>query len=284
MMGRARMPMNDLAASANDPVAETSTRRSRTSGIDRVLQVLDHLQATGRPATAYDIARSTGAPVSTIYITIDDLVQKRMLARTNGNNVWLGPRLFHYGLAYARSNDLVGIATEEMHALAAEIGETIQICGRDGNHMVVLAMAEGAGHFHVTSRVGTRVPLNWTASGRLLCAHMPRAEMVALFREAAQPSRTGRAVTDAEALADATGIAVRDRICVQVGESDFSVACVAAPILDQCGTCVATISIVLPEDKVERDREYFVSHVQASARRIEERLGYRGLDRSMPAA
>lgn len=278
------MPIDNHAIIAARSPAKTATRRSRTSGIDRVLQVLDHLQATGKPATAYDIARSVGAPVSTIYITIEDLVQKRVLARTNGNNVWLGPRLFHYGLAYARSSDLIAIATEEMHILAAKIGETIQICGRDGHHMVVLAMAEGAGHFHVTSRVGTRVPLNWTASGRLLCAHMPRTEMVALFQDAVQPSRTGRAVTDAEALADATCIAVRDRISVQVGESDFSVACVAAPILDQGGACVATISIVLPEEKVERDCSHFVSHVQASGRRIEERLGYRGLDVSNATA
>lgn len=270
--------MNHQVFVGGEAVAQTPARRSRTSGIDRVLQVLDHLQAIGRPATAYDIARSVGAPVSTIYITIDDLVQKRVLARTNGNHVWLGPRLLHYGLAYARSNDLIEIATEEMHLLAGEIGETIQICGRDGDDMVVLAMAEGAGHFHVASRVGTRVPLNWTASGRLLCAHMPSGELVTLFRRSALPSHTGRAVTDPVALAEATERAVRERICVQVGESDFSVACIAAPILNPERTCVATISIVLPEEKVQRDREHFVSHVQASARRIEERLGYRGLN------
>lgn len=275
--------MNNHVLAAGASEADTTTRRSRTSGIDRVLQVLDHLQATGRPATAYDIARSVNAPVSTIYIIIDDLVQKRILARTNGNLLWLGPRLFHYGLAYARSNDMIGIATDEMQALATQIGETIQICGRDGDNMVVLAMAEGAGHFHVTSRVGTRVPLNWTASGRLLCAHMPRAELEALFRRAALPSLAGRAVTDAGALADATERAVRERICVQVGESDFSVACVAAPILDPSGACVATISIVLPEEKVQRDRAHYVSHAQASARRIEERLGYRDLGASPSA-
>src|SRR5271170_3706977 len=116
-----------ILADSLQPGESARGRRVRTSGIDRVLQVLDHLQATGKPATGYDIARSLGAPLSTIYATIDDLVQKRMLARTNGNNVWLGPRLFHYGLAYARSIDLIGSATEEMRALAHEIGQTVQI-------------------------------------------------------------------------------------------------------------------------------------------------------------
>jgi hypothetical protein len=54
-------------------------RRGRTSGIDRALQLLDHLQATGRPATAYEIARSVGAPISTVYVLIDEMVGKRLL-------------------------------------------------------------------------------------------------------------------------------------------------------------------------------------------------------------
>jgi DNA-binding IclR family transcriptional regulator len=48
-----------------------------------------------------------------------------------------------------------------MHGLSREVAKTVQICDRD--HMVVLAMSECPGHFRVTSRIGTRVPLNWTA-------------------------------------------------------------------------------------------------------------------------
>ncbi len=254
-----------------------TSRGARTSGLDRVLQVLDHLQATGAPATAYEIAHRVGAPVSTIYVTVGDLVEKQLLARTGGNCVWFGPRLFHYGLAYARSVDLIGVATEEMHALAASAGETVQVCGRDGDSMVVLAMAEGPGRFPVRSRVGTRVPLNWTASGRLLCGHLPLEEREAVFRRAAQASPTGRAETDPAMLARASQAALEARICVQAGECDASVACVAAPILDHSGRCEATISIVLPEEKAQRERAHFIAQVQQAARRIEERLGYRPL-------
>ena len=54
-------------------------RRARTSGIDRALQVLDHLQETGSPAGAYAIAKAIGAPQSTVYVIIDDLVAKNLL-------------------------------------------------------------------------------------------------------------------------------------------------------------------------------------------------------------
>jgi len=248
-------------------------RRARVSGIDRVLQILDHLQTTEVPATAYELAKAVGAPLSTVYALVDDLVEKGMLDRTGEGNVWLGSRLYHYGLSYVRNLDLLTIATHEMHELSRAVGETVQICGRDGHHMVVLAMAEGSGHFQVTSRVGTRVPLNWTASGRLLAGHLPEAERLALFRASAKSSPTGRAETDEVVLAETSRRCFGEGLSIQAGESDYSVACIAAPIRDRRGICLATISIVVPEFKVTQPEPDLVAAVKASARRIEERLG-----------
>ncbi|MBP0575829.1 helix-turn-helix domain-containing protein, partial [Mycobacterium tuberculosis] len=78
----------------------------------------DHLQATGTPATAYELAKATGAPLSTVYVLVDDLVDKGLLDRQADGTVWLGPRLYHYGLSYARNLDLLTVATHEMHELS----------------------------------------------------------------------------------------------------------------------------------------------------------------------
>jgi DNA-binding IclR family transcriptional regulator len=246
------------------------------SALDRMLQILDHLQETGQPATAYELAKATGAPLSTVYVTVDDMVSKRLLDRTAAGAVWLGPRLYHYGLSYARNLDFLTVATHEMNELSHAVGETVQVCGRDGDHMVVLGMAEGIGHFQVTSRVGTRVPLNWTASGRLLVGHLDEAERLEIFRRSATPSPTGRAETDPEVLATTSPKALDACLSIQQGESDYSVACIAAPIRDRDGACIATISIVVPEFKVGQSDPDLVDAVKAAATRIEDRLGRKG--------
>jgi hypothetical protein len=175
------------------PAPDAPTPRGgRSSFIERALQVMDHLQATAKPATAYDIARSISAPVSTVYLVTEELVRQRMLARNDAGEIWLGPRLFHYGLAYASSIDVLTVATDQMHALSRTIGETVQLCGRDEDRMVVMALAIGPGAKRVPTRVGARVPLNWTASGRLLVGHLPMAERIAVFERSARPSPTGR--------------------------------------------------------------------------------------------
>ncbi|NKM70036.1 IclR family transcriptional regulator [Rhizobium laguerreae] len=250
-------------------------RRARVSGIDRALQVIDHLYETGSPAGVYAIARAVKAPLSTVYVIVDDLVEKNMLTRQADGSIWLGARLYHYGLAYARSLDFMSIATHEMHDLCRQAGETVQVCGRDGDYMLVLAMADGPSHFQVASRVGTRVPLNWTASGRLLVGHLAEEERIELFKRCARSSPTGRAEIDPGTLSEAAGKAFESRLSIQAGESDYAVACIASPICDRDGQCVATISIVLPEQKAFSDENHYTAHVRSSAERIEKLMGWR---------
>jgi DNA-binding IclR family transcriptional regulator len=267
----------DLSVDAGSDVETEAkgARRSRVSGIDRALQVIDYLYETGAPTGAYAIAKAVKAPLSTVYVIIDDLVGKNMLARNADGTIWLGARLYHYGLAYARSLDFMSVATHEMHDLCRQAGETVQVCGRDGDYMLVLAMADGPSHYQVASRVGTRVPLNWTASGRLLVGHLAEAERIELFKRCARTSPTGRAEIDARTLSDSAGKAFEQRLSIQVAESDYAVACIASPICDRSGECVATISIVLPEQKVVSDENHYTEHVRASAQRIEKLMGWR---------
>lgn len=250
-------------------------RRKRVSGMDRALQILDHLYQTEKPWTAYAIAKAIGAPISTTYAIIDDLIERGLLTQRGENTVWLGPRLYHYGLAYAHSLDFLSAATHEMHELCREVDETVQVCGRDGDHMVVLAMADGPGHFRVTSEVGTRVPLNWTASGRLLVGHLPDDERLALFQKSAKTSPTKRAETDPAVLARLSHEALEDRLSIQISETDFLVSCVASPIRSRSGECVATLSIVLPEHKVLENRDVYADAVREGSIKIERALGWR---------
>ena len=248
--------------------------RRRVPALERASQILDHLVAAGRPATAYEIGQAIGAPLSTVYGTIEDLAAQGLLERGADGAVWLGSKLYHYGLAYARRLDLLSAASAEMEALSRRCGETVQICGRDGDDMVVLAMAEGPDHFGGASRVGTRTPLNWSASGRLLVGHLPEPERRAIFLRAARPSPTGKAETDIDHLVATARSALAERLCVQAGESDYSVACIASPIRDADGVCRATMSVVVPDHKVGQDEPDLKALVRDSARRVEERLGW----------
>jgi DNA-binding IclR family transcriptional regulator len=251
-------------------------KRKRISSIDRILQVFDHLRQNNEPASAYAISKATGAPVSTIYATIDELVQRNLLVRRTDNTVWLGPRLYYYGLSYARSIDFREEARREMDALCRDVGETVQVCGRDGDNIVVLEMAKASGHFRVSTDVGVALPLNWSASGLLLVGYLPEEERREIFARSARPSPTGLAETDPDRLAAQAAAAFEARLAIQKSMAEHFVCCVAAPLRDPSGACVATISIVLSQSKLEQEPQVLAAAVQAAAARIEQRLGWHG--------
>lgn len=250
--------------------------RTRVGAIDRSLQILDLLSERREPMTAYDLARSTGAPVSTIYKLVDELLDRAMLSRIGENGIWLGPRLMRYGLTYRAKMDVFAEARREMIRLSEHLGETVQICARDEGMMTVIGMARAGDHFNVASDVGTRVPLNWTASGRLLLGHLNEEERLRIFAESAKPSGTGGAETDPAILSQQAREEFKARLAVQMSASEFSVACIASPICDIDGKCLATISIVLPEARAFAAKERLTQEIQTAADNIEKALGRRG--------
>lgn len=256
-----------------DTKAAAPRQRQRQTGLDRTLQVLDALTEAQSPMTAYQIATAVGAPTSTIYRTVDEMLARGLLSRSGNKALWLGPRLMRYGLLYRTKLDFFAEARREMEHLCQRTGETVQICGRDEGMMVVLAMAEGEGHFRVTSNVGTRVPLNWTASGKLLLGHLSEDAARSEFARHAEPSPTGRAETDPAALARQARADFAAGLSIQRSDSEYSVACIAAPIRDRDGACHATISIVLSEKQVDDKGALLIAAVREAAASIEARLG-----------
>jgi DNA-binding IclR family transcriptional regulator len=253
----------------------TASTRSRMSGLLRATQVLDRLVVEAKATSAYDLAKAIRAPVSTIYGVVDALVQAGLLERDSAGAVWFGSRMYHYGLAYGRNVDLLREAREEMRRLAQELGETVQICARHEGFVVIQDMAEASRNLRVSSRIGARVPINWSVSGRFFLAHLPQHERLAIFRENAVPSATGRAPLDPDQFVALSDEARRLGYASQLSGTDEGIACIAAPITNASGICEMTISIIMPELRVRESLELYAGAVRAAAGRIESRVGWR---------
>lgn len=257
-------------------------RRPRTSGTERAFQILECMVDLGEPATAYKIAKCLAAPLSTIYETMAVLERLDVLSRQGGEGqYYLGPRLHFYGLAYSRGLIADEVFRREAENLSRLTGENVQICVRDGDSMVVSFMVDGADQFYISSRTGSRTPLNWTASGRLLIGHLTPEERAEIFARAA-PSPTGRAITVPEDLEKVVTEAWAQGYCIQIAESDFAVACIAAAVINPEGECSSTVSLVVPESTAEEKGRDLAGMAMASARAIENQLGWRRTRRSAP--
>ena len=253
---------------------KTVNRRSR--GLDRAFEILDFLRLKREPMRPNEIAVEIGAPRSSVYELVNILLRHNVLEYFDGDGrVYLGRRLHFLGAAYAQSFDLTREADVLLLHLAEGTRETAQLCTLAGNKYTVTLMKEGVRPFRISSTIGELVPIPWTASGRLLVSHMSDAEIVDFIPDAdfVMPDRTRlEPALFIEQVREATRAGYFT--CDSVVESFTH--CMATPVYDASGVCIATLCLVTPREDGLRNRTSYLDSLGAAAEDLSARLGYAG--------
>ena len=236
---------------------ETSSIAKRARGLDRAFEILDFLREQKSPMRPNEIAVRINAPRSSVYELVNLLLRNEVLEQVGGEGrVFLGRKLFFLGEVYEKQYDFTRECDAALEMLAQETRETAQFCMLDGNKYIVVRMREGARPFRISSDIGQPVPIPWTASGRLLVAHMSDQEILDFippedFRlpdgDWLEPERFIAEVRDASRKGEFTFDSIVDSFT----------HCLAVPILDAERRCMATLCLVAPrEDGVANSRDY----------------------------
>ncbi len=235
----------ELTAGETPPGLRNGERRR---GIDRVIMLLEALLQHRAPLKAGDIAKLINAPRSTTYEIVNSLLEAEML-ETVGNDglVYFGRAMHLFGWAYSHQNAHYRRIIEALDGLAAETGETVQLCGLRGNKYAVLDCRDSPGPFRISSDVGVEVPIPWTASGRLLLTHMSEDEVRGFIPPGDFRLPDGRLIPQADFLAD-IGTARRQDYSETSSLAHRFTWCMAAPIRGNGGRITFTLCFVLPVD------------------------------------
>lgn len=248
-----------------------NTERPRARGIDRVVDVLEHLRAVRHPIGIGDLARAIGAPRSTIYEIVERLSDKGLLELDDQNAVYFGPAVYFYADAYLASHPLFRHGRDEAVRLSKVTGETTQICMLLGSKYTVAFMQPGSSLFRIISEIGVLVPIPWTASGRLLLAGMSDDSIRALIPPEDFVLPDGRVLGIDEFLADVAAARLTNRT-MTVGLSDPYTACLAAAILDERQHAIATICFMVPAGTPIERKEELLNELTTAAGSVSRRL------------
>ena len=173
--------LNDISIGTVSKATAGAEPRDRRRGIDRVIMLLEALLRHRAPLRVGDIAKMIDAPRSTTYEIVNSLLEAELLENVGADGyVYFGRAMHLFGWAYGHHNAHYRRIVEAMERMAADTGETVQICGLRGNKYIVFDCRDSPGPFRISSDVGVDVPIPWTASGRLLLGHLSDDEIRAL--------------------------------------------------------------------------------------------------------
>ena len=185
----------------------------------RGLRVITTFDATRPRQTLTQVAGASGlarATVRRLLLTLVDLGY----AATDGSTFWLTPRILELGFAYVSALQLPEIAQPHLEQLSRVVGESSSMSILDGEDIVYVARVPVTRIMSLTITVGTRLPAEPTAMGRVLLAGLDDAPADPLLAEI---RRQGYAVVDQEL--------------------ESGLRAVAAPVLDATGATVAAVNI-----------------------------------------
>jgi len=255
----------------DDISSDLTTRRAR--GLDRAFEILDFLRHARMPMRPNEIAQRMGVPRSSVYELVNLLLRQGILEyQGEGGRVFLGRRLYFLGTAYAEQFDLMRECDKLLTRITEETRETAQLCMLDGNKYVVAQMREGKRSFRILSSIGERVPIPWTASGRLLVSHLDDAEILEFIPREDFRLPNGDWLDPAEFVAQVRKAAVVGHFTFNSAVETFT-HCFAVPVHHGDGACVATLCLLTPKEDGLKNHAAYLDVLKGCAQELSASLG-----------
>jgi DNA-binding IclR family transcriptional regulator len=164
-----------------------------------------------------------------------------------------------------------------MDRLADKTGEVVCLAVLEQNRSVYVEVVEGHHGLRLRATVGSVAPIHSSATGTMLLAHMPEADVQRIAGQTRLPRLTPRTITSIEPLLQRLAEIRARGYSIDDGESEEGLTGLAAPVRSPSGVVQAALVIAGPGERVLADGgRRWAPTVVAAANEISASLVSRG--------
>jgi DNA-binding IclR family transcriptional regulator len=170
---------------------EVADQRRLLGSAMKCLALLDVLAAVPGPAGVSELARLTTTPRGTTYQRLQTLVAAGWAEPVGEGKYRLTLRALVVGSAVLEQADLGSRVLPTLASIASHTGETSSIAVLDRDAAMIIQRVESDRALKADIKAGTRMPLDTSASGRILIAFSPEAKVAEIRgRGVAMPAQS----------------------------------------------------------------------------------------------
>ena len=243
-------------------------REGQLQVITRVGQILDLVTRDGRRLRAGDVASALGIQRSSAHRYLTSLAQTGLLTRSSDSSYVLGPLAARLFSSVLQAGHLItNVAAPHMRQLVQQVHETAALSlWATGGPVVVRTEVPTEREIQITVPVGTALPLH-SAQGKVFLAYLPDRRLAnTLLAHFPFDQRPGMEAELARIRQDGLAFARG----VQPG-----IRSMAAPILGEEGSIVATLALFGPEASIpEAADSYMAGALTRTAAQVSSSLGH----------
>jgi IclR family transcriptional regulator, KDG regulon repressor len=222
--------------------------------VDRALDILLCFTREEPARSLTQIAESIHMSKTTVHRLLATLENKRFITRDHATGLYrLGFRFIEMASLVLQDADLPRWAQPYLRRLSTEYGETVDLSILDGSHVIYLEVIESPQRVKLAAAVGQRLPAYFTASGKALLAYLPEDAVRKIIGDNLAESSRNNPSSIEEMIADLRATAERG-YAISEQEYEDAINAVAAPIFDKDKNPIASIAIVGPSYRLNKDR------------------------------
>jgi len=227
---------------------EGKAERGGIQSVERAAAIMDAVARAGPDGVSLsEISEAVGLHVSTVFHLVKTLEKVGYLARPDGGKRYrIGSGVFTLAAAAFEETTLLNLGQPILERLSRETGEAAHLAVRSNADIVLIARTEATGMLQMSARTGVVRPAHATAIGKLLLAFAPEAERDRLLASMDLPALTDWTITDRKVLQEALAAIRNSGFAEDRQEFDTDVRCIAMPISDFSGRCVAAMGLSSP--------------------------------------
>lgn len=250
------------------------------NSIVKALKILECFSLETKELRLTEIAKMLEMPKSTASNLIYTMESMGYIEQNKDNGKFrLGPKLFVLGKSFEYHTDIIEIAKPYMENLKNKFNENIQLSmvyDREGIiEGICVEKVRELNTVNVNSRVGGRIPLHCTASGKLFLSSMNEETLESTLNTIDLFKRTENTITDKEILRDEIQKIKDKGYSIAIEEGEIGITSIAVPIYKYNLEFIASLSIAAPSVRLSGDtRQKIIKDLLDTAKIISKKLGY----------
>lgn len=253
----------------------------RASSTARAIRLLDLIVNEG-PLRFAELEELSELPKATLHRLLNELADERLVRLDERALTWsAGYRVLEMANRIWTRSDLRHLARDQLLALAATSGETVQIAVLADTHIVVIDHVESGANVRHSTAVGHRAPVYSTGIGKVMLAWCDTEHRDAIIGRVSFARTSPNTITDVAALRRELATTSERGYAIDDEEHVAGTRCIAAPVVDADGRAIAGVSITAPSFRVSLAtlRSWHDPLIAAAAeisRRLAPRTGHGG--------
>ena len=253
------------------------SKKNNLNSIEKAIKVMLKFQKSGATHGIRELSNNLGFSPATVQRILKTLKEHDFVRQDAATRqYYIGNVFYSFIQALNRSNDLTNIARKYIEELAVKTGETAHINIIEKDHRLCIDTIESLQTLRAGMPMGNRSPLYAGASAKCLLAFSSAEYIKNYIEKTVLEPVTDNTISDAENLGKELDKINNQGFAVSLGERTPGLGSLSAPVFDNQGIVLASLSLAIPEIRFSQN-EYLdecINILTNVAKSFSENMGY----------